>query len=292
VAAGDEVVSDGVRLQVEPGADIAVSFHVVGSAVLARHEQALQRSYATPPGTGAHGGDVGGGAFTETIDSWLGVTAVDVAAPAGVGAVAALGDSLTDGTGATFGAHRRWTDRLADRFDGRAAVINAGISANLAARGYAPAGHPAALDLPVGAADRLVPDVLLRSGVTDLVVYAGINDILFGLDPDPAASVIAAHQRIISAAHAAGLRVIGATLTPASFVDPSQEAARQRVNRWIRTSAGYDRVVDFDAAVADPAMPRRLRPAFDDDGIHLTDAGYAALAASVDESLLQGHACA
>ena len=52
------------------------------------------------------------------------------------------------------------------------------------------------------------------------------------------------------------------------------------------TSGAFDGVVDFDAAVRDPANPTRLRPAYDFDGVHLTDAGYEAMATSINLSTL------
>jgi lysophospholipase L1-like esterase len=161
----------------------------------------------------------------------------------------------------------------------------------MAARRYVPESHPTAADFPAGGDVRLDEDVLSRSGVTDLVVYLGINDILFALDPDPVASVIAAHERIIAAAHAAGLRVIGATLTPGRILDSGRERQRQAVNEWIRTSGAYDDVVDFDRAIADPDAPTQARAAYDFDGIHLNDAGYRALARAVDTSMFQGTGC-
>jgi len=54
------------------------------------------------------------------------------------------------------------------------------------------------------------------------------------------------------------------------------------VNRWIRTRGAFDGVVDFDAALRDPARPGMLRREFDSgDHIHPSDAGYAAMADAV-----------
>ena len=58
------------------------------------------------------------------------------------------------------------------------------------------------------------------------------------------------------------------------------------MNRWIRTSGAFDGVVDFDAAVRDPSNPARLLPIYDADGVHLTDAGYSAMANAVNLSML------
>ena len=61
------------------------------------------------------------------------------------------------------------------------------------------------------------------------------------------------------------------------------EAARQEVNRWIRTGGKFDAVVDFDAVTRDPQHPERLRPELDSgDNIHPNDAGNAAMADAID----------
>ena len=108
----------------------------------------------------------------------------------------------------------------------------------------------------------------------------GANDLIVGL-----------HQLSLRA-RARGVKIFGATITPfgsstvPGLVTPENEAKRQAVNRWIRTGGSFDGVIDFDAAVRDPANPARLLPAYDFDGIHLTDAGYGAMADVVNLSML------
>jgi len=63
------------------------------------------------------------------------------------------------------------------------------------------------------------------------------------------------------------------------------------VNDWLRQFAsqpgGFDAMIDFDAAVRDPAQPERLRPAYDSgDHMHPNDAGYRAMAEAIDIGLL------
>jgi lysophospholipase L1-like esterase len=64
------------------------------------------------------------------------------------------------------------------------------------------------------------------------------------------------------------------------------ESARQAVNAWIRTSGAFDGVLDFDAAWRHPACPSRVKDEYlADDHLHGNDAGYRALAESIDLSL-------
>jgi lysophospholipase L1-like esterase len=93
---------------------------------------------------------------------------------------------------------------------------------------------------------------------------------------------------LIDRAHAAGLRIYGATITPfegSADYTSEGEADRQAMNSFIRSGA-FDGVVDFDAAVRDPANPARLRPEFEGTGhLHPNDAGYAAMGDSINLSL-------
>lgn len=58
---------------------------------------------------------------------------------------------------------------------------------------------------------------------------------------------------------------------------------RNEVNRWVRTSAAFDDVIDFDAVVRDPANHDLIYAPFDcGDGIHPSPAGYYALGRSVN----------
>jgi lysophospholipase L1-like esterase len=60
---------------------------------------------------------------------------------------------------------------------------------------------------------------------------------------------------------------------------------RVAINRWIRTGGGFDGWFDFDKAVRSVSNPDRLAHAYDSpDHTHLLDAGYQALADSIDLS--------
>ena len=121
----------------------------------------------------------------------------------------------------------------------------------------------------------------------------GINDI--GMprpgQPPTAADLIAAHQQLIERAHEKGIKAIGATLTPfegAAYFTAEGETKRQAFNTWMRTSKAYDGIIDFDAAVRDPAQPSKFLPAYNGgDNLHPSDAGYKAMASAVDLTLFR-----
>ena len=223
------------------------------------------------------------------------VSRVDVLATGPAAAIVALGDSITDSR--PFGGPPPWTDHLAERLRGHGSplrgVVNAGISGNrVLASGVGAAGL-----------QRFDRDVLAAPGVKFAIIALGINDIVFTdvqfLPGEPshvksAADLIAAYQQLIARAHEKGVKVIGATITPSKEQEttipgthtPQKEAIRQAVNHWIRSSGTFDGVVDFDAALRDPADPERLLPKFDSgDHVHPNDCGGRAMADAFDLSL-------
>jgi len=223
------------------------------------------------------------------------LSAILVDAPSATRTVVALGDSITDGAGATMDRDTRWPDFLAARLaDKQVAVLNAGIS-----------GARLLQDkMGDNALARLDRDVLSQPGIAAVIVLIGINDISWNhmaFAPNDGAAeaeqLIAGYRQIIARAHARNVRVVGATLTPfegalkdtplMGYYSADKERVRQTVNDWIRHSGEFDGVVDFDTLLRDPAHPARLLPAYDSgDHLHPGDAGNKAMAEAVDLSVL------
>ena len=281
-----ELVSDDVPLAVAAGESVTVTLYfdtTTGPATF--HAQAFTTSYR---GEGDLSADTGGAGFDAATESWYFLSAVEVDAGR-ADAVALFGDSITDGFGSTPGADRRWSDALAER-TGRP-VLNAGIGGNLLLNDSAWYGEKGVR--------RLRRDVLDQPGVDTLVVLLGLNDVGFSeTDEQPtykpapvveAEELIAGHRELIRQGRAAGLRVIGATLLPFGGSDHWGEHAAKvshELNEWIRGSGEYDAVVDLNRALADPADPDRLHPAYDfGDHLHPNDAGYEVMAEVVSAHL-------
>jgi len=287
---GGQALSDPVPTVAEVGVPLAVSLFVVAApSVVTEHAVALQTSYVS------HVGDValasGGGAFDATTASWLVLTGVDVLAPRPENAVVTVGDSITDGVGSGADADDRWSDALATRLTSAGgaadmAVLNAGISRNELLAGSAEDG-----DSPLGRFDR---DVASAAGATDVVLHIGTNDIAAGRSVD---AIVAGMEQFADRTRAAGKRVFLTTITPSTNGPHGTRAAtavRGAVNAWVLAHGRdhADGVFDFAAAVADPARPTRLAPAFDaGDGLHLSPAGYRALAGAVDIAGFTGSPC-
>ncbi|MFC7218477.1 SGNH/GDSL hydrolase family protein [Streptomyces polyrhachis] len=290
VPAGQAVVSDAAPLAVPADADLLVTtYSPLSAGPVTYHPQARQTSYAAH---GQHTAAEDGAAYTRQVTHWRHLTAVDVWSTGAQGAVAVIGDSLTDGSSSTPDANHRWTDFLARRLRTepgapRYGVLNLGISGNRLLRdgGTSPASGERA---PA----RFERDVLSRTGVRAVVVELGINDILKTPHETSPGRITAALRQLTQAAHARGLRVTGATLMPFAGHprwSPALERVRTQVNRQIRAGGVFDAVVDFDAMVRDPHHPERLRTAYDcGDHLHLTDEGYEAMARLIDPAQLRG----
>ncbi len=286
IPTGAQVVSDPVALDVSRESNLTVTVYLAdgqASQSITSHPGSRTTSYLV---RGDHTEDVRlSGA--SSVDHWYFLSGAEVSARPRANAVAVLGDSLTDGRGSTTNANNRWPDRLAARLG------EFRPTAEVAVLNQAAGGNRVLNDgLGPNALARLDRDVLAQSGVSWLIVLEGINDIGTADATTTAQAAVtdqllAAYDQIITRAHAAGIKVYGATLLPfgGSFYDDPdghREAARQAVNRWIRTSDRFDAVVDLDRVARDTAQPARLDPSYDDgDHLHLNPNGYRALGDAV-----------
>lgn len=284
IAPGNEVLSDPVSLSAPALSQIAVSMMFTVPASLATaHGYARDAVYV------ASGDQVAAQSFpvgAQPLFSNYTLSAVEAADTDAARIVVAFGDSITEGVHSTQIAGKDYPEQLNNRLQAvgfaRTGVVNAGIAGNRwLADGIGPSG-----------VKRFERDALNVVGATHIILLLGVNDLLFsGVPGTPdevsAEQLIAAMTNAASLARSRGLKVIAGTLTPfAAF--GATETKRQAINAWIRSGGSFDGIIDFDAALRASADPAALNPLYNSgDGLHPNDAGYSAMAAAVNLSLLQ-----
>ncbi len=292
IPAGAEFLSDPIDYPMAALSDLVISIHYdEPPAQETGHPGSRATSYL------AHGDLISAPDLpnAKKIDHWYQLSGVDVQGSANGAAIVALGDSITDGHGATTNGNNRWTDVLARRLQSapgyrNIGVLNQGIGGN----------HLLTDGLGPNALSRFDRDVLAQPGVRYLIVLEGVND-LGGLarrgNATPAEhaalvqQILAAYEQLVTRAHTHGIKVIGGTILPymgSDYYHPgaADEPDREAVNKWIRVPGHFDAVIDFDAITRDPEHPDRMRPAFDSgDHLHPSPAGYAAMADGISLSL-------
>jgi lysophospholipase L1-like esterase len=291
IPAGAEALSDPVAMATPASASLAISLYLPLQQVsnVTVHSSAQQDNYIL------RGNHVGDASLTgvEVTPSWFFLKGVDVEpVNTKAAAIVAFGDSITDGAASTQNANHRWPDYLTARLQSNPAtahlaVLDEGIGGNCI------------LIHRVGqnALARFDRDVLAQPGVKYVILMEGINDIGMLHAPNQPGYKITAEDleqglaQLAARAHEHGVKVFGATITSykgAGYFTENGERIREAVNHWILTSGVFDGAIDFDKATGDPANPLTFAPQYDSgDHLHPKDAGYAAMADSIDLGLFR-----
>lgn len=286
---GGEWLSDPLDWAFGAFEDLAVSIHILADPDgQTSHPGSRATSYVVRGDATAAASLPG----ARPVDHWYFLSGIEVASCTAHGGIVVLGDSITDGRGSTTNGNDRWTDFLARRLAGRAAVLNQGIG-----------GNRVLLDgLGPSAMARLDRDLLAQPGIAHAIILEGINDIGVLTREKPVSAdehralveqVTGAYAQIVARARARGIKVHGATILPFMgneyyHPDAAAEADRQAINAWIRTPGHFDSVIDLDLVMRDPARPAYLNPAYDTgDGLHPNPAGFRAMAEAVPLALFE-----
>lgn len=291
IAAGALAISDSIKLEVPPLADLTVTLYLPGEIppsfqITGRY--ARQTNYVSPPGNFANAINM---PVLKITDEWFFVSGIDVLASQDTGAIVTLGDSITDANISTHDTYSRWPDQLARRLIARSgrmfAVMNQGLGGNRIL-------HDLRGDSGLKRFDR---DVLSQPGVTHAIVMLGTNDLrnrYAKADEEVTGpQMIAGLNQMALRAQARGIKLFGATLTPfgnetymPGAWNPVREKHRVAFNAWIRESGVLDGVVDFDLALRDPDRPTQMLPIYDcGDGLHPSDLGYNKMGDVIDLAL-------
>ncbi|WP_297781351.1 SGNH/GDSL hydrolase family protein [uncultured Roseovarius sp.] len=284
---GARITSDPVALTIQAGQRISITLRYGDDAVAQDfHWDARETSFV-----------LDGDRIDEEITARVSLAGVLTDHPAEM-VVVAMGDSITDGNGATMNEDVRWPDFLARRLAPQGvAVINAGISG----------GRLLSEGMGESVLARIDRDAFAVPGIDAVVLLIGTNDIAWPgspFAPDEAPMTLERLQAGIAAiaakARIHGVRLIVGTVPPfrgalpgtpmeATYWSAGKDTLRSEFNDWLRKPDLIDGLVDFDAVLRDPDEPSRLRPSFDSgDRLHPGDVGNKAMAAAISLELLKG----
>ncbi len=281
MAAKGTAMSDPVAFRIGDRENVAITIHYgdASSTSVSGHPGSRTTSYLKSGNTTDFSGAV-------TTDHWYNILALEVEAPEKAGAVAILGNSITDGRGSTTNQQNRWADvlsrrLLADEPTRRIGVLNMGIGGNCVLGG----------GLGPAAVNRYQRDLFRQEGVKWIILFEAVNDLGYTQNGvQTAKRIIDVYKQIIREAHQKGIYVFGATITPFkgnSYYSADHEKGRSTLNMWIRTTQMLDGVIDFDRAVRNPQDTAVMKAdyLFENDWLHLNPAGYEAMGGCVDLSL-------
>ncbi len=278
--------SDPIRMHVAARHRLAVSYYTRHSSPEAVHPWAGRTSFLSTESAPNLTDSMDGSGYTLTTDSVTVIDRLQVRAARSWGEIVALGDSITDGNGATPNLGSDWPERLGRRLRHRGlewTVDNAGINGNLLI-GRSPRSRTGP-----NAVRRFKADVLSLHP-RDVIILEGINDLMFGRSAD---EVIGALKQLLRRARDAHVEAQIATLLPTPLLDARVEGGerrRQKVNRWIR-SQHLAPVVDWDRTLRGHSDHTTIRPRWDADSVHPNDRGYARMARTFEARLLPPVRC-
>ena len=282
IPANGTVISDAVNFKMGDRQNVAITIHY-GSASpsVSGHPGSRTTSYLKEGNTTDFTGAI-------RTDHWYSIQTLEVEAPKKAGAIAILGNSITDGRGSTTNEQNRWADvlsrrLLANKATKRVGVLNMGIGGNcVLGGGLGPAG-----------VNRYQRDLFGQEGVKWIILFEAVNDLGYARNGvQTAERIIEVYKKIIDEAHQKGIRVFGATITPFkgnNYYSEDHEKGRSTINTWIRTTDLLDGVIDFDQAVRNPQDPEAMQAQFlfENDWLHLNAKGYETMGNSIDLNLFK-----
>ena len=274
------ITSDAVKFPIKDRQNVAITIHYGSvSPSVSGHPGSRTTSYLKEGNTTDFTGAI-------RTDHWYNIQTLEVEAPKKAGAIAILGNSITDGRGSTTNEQNRWADvlsrrLLANKATSRVGVLNMGIGGNCVLHGgLGPTGK-----------DRYHRDLFGQEGVKWIILFEAVNDLGSSWNGvQTAERIIDVYKEIIDEAHQKGIRVYGATITPFkgnNYYSADHEKGRSTLNEWIRTTEQLDGVIDFDLAVRNPQDPEAMQEEFlfENDWLHFNAKGYETMGNSIDLNL-------
>ena len=294
IPAGERVVSDPLKVKLNEGELIQVSFYL--------KDFTLMRSvvYACGPlseGIYANGDETENVKFdiltSRKTHLFYFLSNVSVLTEEGNRAIVCYGDSITA---------QNWPDELALRCftEGysKTAVIRRATSGSRILRQYDCITYESYglsgdnrfhHEVPTDGADV----VIIQQGINDIIHPVGqeVNQFRPMSDLPTVEELIEGLKGYIAQARSFGYKVYVGTLLPMGgwrTDAPFRQEMRHAYNEFIRTTDLIDGCIDFDRALRDPERPDYFRPEYDSgDHLHPSPAGYRRMAVEIPAEILK-----
>ncbi len=279
IPAGKQLVSDALKFPLKNLERVTITINYTSAPdVPTVHMGSRTTSYILKGVTNAHS------SFAKAlrVNHWYNISGIDVYTMRNdLGAIAIIGNSITDGKCSTDNAQNRWPDVMSEMLQMKHKVTNLGVlNLGIGNNRVTVAGGFGAL-----AKERFDRDILGQAGVRKVIIFEGVNDIgaaKSGNSETVARLLIESIQGMMKKAKARKMKVYLATIAPfkgAGYYTHFHEAARQYVNDWIRSQAKQaDGILDFAKLLQDPADDRRMKKEYaSNDWLHPNPAGYKAM---------------
>lgn len=300
IPAGGVAYCDPVDMEVRALEDLCVSYYAQDFGMVQTMALHGGASYIT---FGNHTEDTKLAGIGLTFGTLVSVvpllSSLDVYADADAYAIAVIGDSTTSNDIPKLLAKRI----IEETGENKVGVLQRSIVGNcLLSDGVGPTGSIYGKAM----IDRFQKDALDQPGVTYSLVKIGLNDILHprcysmvGLVPEATLEeLVAGHQMLIDQAHASGVKIVFAEMSPwkgytrdilkTGQVDlewtPEAQKQCDQLTQWIRSTDQSDGSINLDC-LKEPSDPTRMPDDFTDDGAHLLAPAQEAFVASIDLSL-------
>lgn len=284
IAPGGKITSDEIAFSFDALDDLAITikFGKFTGGTISSHTASRCTTWI------AEGNKVSDEKFEhqETMTSWYFINELDVWAEAGTKAIVCLGDSITDGASSTANSFSRYSDELARRLQENESTKNIAV----VAKGIG--GNAVFGGLGTACRDRFDRDVLEVPGVRYCIVMIGTNDI-GGESEDKSDAIIEEYKTMIKKCHEKGIKIYAGTITPfkgSDYHSELHEKTRLKLNEFMMSEkSGFDGVIDFSAALADPNDPEKLAEEYVSvwhDYLHPNDAGYRKMGEAAYEYMI------
>ncbi|MDD5950380.1 MAG: GDSL-type esterase/lipase family protein [Bacteroidales bacterium] len=294
IAAGTEVQSDDLEMEITAGETIVLSIY------LGEYTQMNAGTLITGP---LSKGKYSYGDFVDREDlpmnlsrntNWFYfLNTIDILTEDKNRALICYGDSITAQSWPDYLSLRCWDEGYRNVSIIRRAVSGTRVLRQYDCITYQAYGLKGETRFPIEMNVAGAEAVIIQHGINDIIHPVGVENNPFRpwSDMPDCQSLIDGFKTIyLPQAKAMGLKVHSGTLLPIEgwrTYNPMREELRNEFNEWLRKAPEFDGCVDFDLALRDGRHPSAFAPGYDSgDHLHPSESAYKAMADCVPTVLL------